>query len=101
MDYLEFIRQSFLDNDFEETLFFTADNTGWTDFNGGIQGVLQTANTHGVEGAFKALLQVQPDMPLMVMEFYPGWITHWFDAEKATRDDEGTNKIERILTMGL
>jgi hypothetical protein len=71
---LQFIRQTFLDNGLD-SLFFTSDNGFGGDGMGGtLPGVLQTANfQNNPDGLFNRLLEIQPDMPIMAMEFWSGW----------------------------
>lgn len=43
-----------------------------------VSAVLQTANfIKGAAKEFRVLKQLQPDMPLMVTEFWSGWFDHW------------------------
>jgi hypothetical protein len=72
--YLESIRSSFLNASFEDALFFTADPFGWENYDGGLRDVLQMANSLDPDVSFAALQRVQPLMPLMIVEFYPGKI---------------------------
>jgi hypothetical protein len=76
---LQVIRQSFFDNGFD-CLHFTSDNgfpgDGWEGSLEGV-GVLQTANFQWLSNDGNSLLdqlrRVQPDMPIMAMEFWAGW----------------------------
>ncbi|XP_021953754.1 beta-galactosidase-1-like protein 2 [Folsomia candida] len=88
-EYLEFIRQSFLENGLE-SLFFTSDNSFGGDGMGGtLDGILQTANFQSnPDSILSRLLEVQPDKPLMAMEFWSGWFNHWFDDSKAGSDPQ-------------
>ena len=46
----------------------------------------------------RKLMNVQPDKPMMVMEFWPGWFDHW-GYEHLKRDVTATELIERITTI--
>jgi hypothetical protein len=68
-EYLQFIEQCFLDNEFGESLIFTSDHRYGDDgFDGAVPGRLQTANTHDPDDQFVKLQSIQPDMPLIAME---------------------------------
>lgn len=71
----------FDDNDISESLYFTADGAS-SGTKGGLpeEGVLLTCNfNQDVDGNFGTLMELQPNRPLMSMEYYSGWIDHWFD----------------------
>lgn len=54
--------------------------------------VLQTANFKtGVTGELNRLKQLQPNMPLMVMEFWTGWFDHWSVDKHSGFSIEGTS----------
>ena len=38
-----------------------------------------------------ALLALQPNRPILVSEFWPGWFDHWFEPIHNTLNIEGTN----------
>ena len=40
-----------------------------------------------------ALLALQPNRPILVSEFWPGWFDHWFEPIHNTLNIEGTNLI--------
>ena len=50
----------------------------------------------------KQLFEVQPDKPMMVMEFWPGWFDHWGQRhlQRDVTPDELVQKITTILKMG-
>lgn len=79
--YLEFVYQLFEEHGYvNQTLLFTSDGVG-SGYRGTLPGkVLMTANFGGdADYNFGTLKELQPDKPLMVMEFYPGWFDHWFE----------------------
>lgn len=57
-----------------ETLLFTSDGPG-SEYRGTLPDkFLLTGNFGGdVDWNFGKLKEIQPDKPLMVMEYYPGW----------------------------
>ena len=75
---------------FNETLLYTSDGVG----DGGDSGTLLdqllfTANFGSdPERNFDGLLAIQPNKPLMAMEYYPGWFDPWFEPHH-TSDVDG------------
>jgi len=63
-----------------ESLLFTSDSPKGTQDFGSIPGVFMTANFkyEGTENMEK-LLEYQPNRPILVSEFWPGWFDHWFE----------------------
>jgi len=59
-------------------MFFTSDSpTKGYDW-GSVPGALQTANfQRNAQAEFSQLRKLQPNMPLMVTEFWSGWFDHW------------------------
>lgn len=89
---MEFIRQTFIDNGLD-CLHFTSDNYFGPGGGGGtLPGLLQTANfKEDPDKILTDLLSVQPDMPVMAMEYWTGWFTTWLEEE------QGTNPAERMI----
>ncbi len=54
-----------------------------------------------IEKNLDQLLAVQPDKPVMVMEFWPGWFDHWGHPHpgKSISPDELIERIGKILEM--
>jgi hypothetical protein len=50
-----------------------------------------------VTGNFGALEELQPNKPLMAMEFYPGWLDHWSDQHQTRDSNEFRDNYEQIL----
>ncbi|KAJ6640552.1 Beta-galactosidase-1-like protein 2 [Pseudolycoriella hygida] len=84
-EYLEFIRQTFIDNGLD-CLYFTSDNYFGPGGGGGtLPGLLQTANfKENPHSILSDLVSVQPDKPVMAMEYWTGWFTNWFEKEQGT-----------------
>lgn len=88
--YLEFIRQAFVDNDLN-CLYFTSDNYFSSGSEGSLPGLLQTANfKENPDSILTSLLNIQPDKPVMAMEYWTGWFTLWLEEE------QGTNPSKRM-----
>ncbi|UUN31071.1 beta-galactosidase family protein [Streptomyces sp. FIT100] len=68
---------------------------------GSVPGVLATANFgSGAREGFEVLRRHQPKGPLMCMEFWCGWFSHWGD-EAVVRDaDSATAALREILECG-
>lgn len=99
-EYLEFVQNLYNVHGLNESLHFTSDNGfGGSGMEGSLPGVLQTANFQvGPENLFRRLREVQPDMPLMAMEFWSGWFNHWGDASQAGTTPENFGQVlESIL----
>ncbi|XP_064097722.1 beta-galactosidase-1-like protein 2 [Macrobrachium nipponense] len=77
-EYLEAIKETLTANGFSESLYFTSDTPVKGGDSGSLPGVLMTANfnTNGEEN-LSLLKEMQPNRPLMVMEFWTGWFDHW------------------------
>ncbi|XP_018580117.1 beta-galactosidase-1-like protein 3 [Anoplophora glabripennis] len=98
-EYLEELHQLFVQNSIVE-LLVTSDSPLSHQDKGTLPGVfLQTANLGASpEKQFEKLLELQPNRPLMVMEFWIGWFDFWGN-DHATRDANTMKGIyERILT---
>lgn len=97
--YLEFLRDNMIANGFGESLFFTSDTPKSTQDLGSIPGVLMTANFNtDVEENLDLLKEMQPNRPLMVMEFWTGWFDHWLSGVHVTTSPENFADIfERIM----
>jgi beta-galactosidase len=76
-----------------DVLLFTSDGTfqKLTIANGGLDGVLRTAN-FGSKAAerFATLREFQPDGPLVCMEYWVGWFDEWRTGKHATRSAADT-----------
>eukprot|EP00058_Branchiostoma_floridae_P011717 XP_002597205.1 hypothetical protein BRAFLDRAFT_203307 [Branchiostoma floridae] len=58
-------------------LLFTSDGKGAL-ISGGIPGVLKTVNfQNNASDKLQKLKEIQPDRPMMVMEYWTGWFDHW------------------------
>ncbi|ODN01563.1 Beta-galactosidase-1-like protein 2 [Orchesella cincta] len=97
-EYLEFLLKLYVDHGFtNETLFFTSDGVGNGD-RGTLPGLLYTANFQGdVDGQFGKLKELQPDKPVMAMEYWAGWFDHWFENHHVLRPGAFVDTLDGIL----
>lgn len=77
-----------------ESLLFTSDSPKNSFDYGTTDGVLMTANfkfesTENLD----ALLALQPNRPILVSEFWPGWFDHWFEPIHNTLNIEDFTQI--------
>jgi hypothetical protein len=71
-------------------LYVTSDSPLTARDKGAIPGVLQTANFYDdAKGQLDTLLELQPDKPILVMEYWSGWFDHWFEPSHNTRPSSG------------
>jgi hypothetical protein len=50
-----------------------------------------------IEGNFGKLEEIQPNKPVMAMEFYPGWADHWTEQHHTTDPNDFRNNYEQAL----
>ncbi|RSO06372.1 glycosyl hydrolase [Streptomyces sp. WAC 06783] len=68
---------------------------------GSVPGVLATANFgSGAREAFAVLRRHQPRGPLMCMEFWCGWFSHWGEAPVVRPPEEAAEALREILECG-
>lgn len=96
--YLRQLRELMLLNGIVE-LLVSADSPTLHGDAGTLPGLLfQTANFgSSPEIEFAALRKLQPDRPIMSMEFWLGWFDHWSDTHHTRSDDDFQDVYERIL----
>lgn len=99
--YLEYLRQGMMDRGMD-VLLFTSDGPEDYMLQGGtLPGTLATLNFGSKpEQAFEKLLQVQPDKPLVCMEYWNGWFDHWGDLHHVRGYDDVKDVLNRILRIG-
>ncbi|GAA2510391.1 beta-galactosidase family protein [Streptomyces gobitricini] len=68
---------------------------------GSIPGVLATVNFgSGARAAFEVLRRHRARGPLMCMEFWCGWFTHWGDAHAARDAEDAAAALAEVLECG-
>lgn len=101
LKYLEHIQESMISRGMD-ILLFTSD--GPEDFmlqGGMVPGVLETVNFGSrTEEAFNSLKQVQPDKPLMCMEYWNGWFDHWNKPHHTRDAQDAVHVFEDMLKAG-
>ncbi|KAH0815733.1 hypothetical protein GEV33_007058 [Tenebrio molitor] len=61
--------------------------------------LLQTVNFGSdPAGSFDTLKEMQPDRPLMAMEYWPGWFDHWSESHHTVSNDTFREIYEGILS---
>nr|XP_023027774.1 beta-galactosidase-1-like protein 2 isoform X1 [Leptinotarsa decemlineata] len=96
--YLRQLRQLMINNGIVE-LLVTSDSPSLHGSIGTLPGVfLQTANfASNPEYEFRKLKRLQPNRPIMAMEFWSGWFDHWSEVHHVRSDDSFADTYERIL----
>ncbi|MGG3282156.1 beta-galactosidase [Paenibacillus solani] len=101
LKYLEYLKEGMIVRGMD-VLLFTSD--GPEDFmlqGGMIPGLLETVNFGSrAEEAFESLKQVQPDKPLMCMEYWNGWFDHWNKPHHTRDAQDAANVFEDMLNAG-
>jgi len=94
--YLRFLSNLFQSHNIRE-LLFTSDNT-WPLPNGTLPGVLATVNFNkNPADELKKLRLFQPDKPLMVAEFWPGWFDSWSEKHHTMGVNEFNAAVGTVL----
>ncbi|CAG9815746.1 unnamed protein product [Phaedon cochleariae] len=80
-------------------LLVTSDSPTLSGTSGTLPGVfLQTANFGGnPKPDFDKLKELQPNRPIMAMEFWTGWFDHWSETHHTRGDEDFYNTYELIL----
>ncbi|XP_072378093.1 beta-galactosidase-1-like protein 2 [Diabrotica undecimpunctata] len=97
--YLRELRGLFLNNGIVE-LLVTSDSPSQHGDRGTLPGIfLQTANFNfDPKFEFGSLQKLQPNRPVMAMEFWTGWFDHWSEEHHVTDRQMYTTVVEQILT---
>eukprot|EP00095_Tigriopus_kingsejongensis_P008001 maker-scaffold269_size230758-snap-gene-1.34 protein:Tk08001 transcript:maker-scaffold269_size230758-snap-gene-1.34-mRNA-1 annotation:"hypothetical protein DAPPUDRAFT_58801" len=91
--HLKFLKTT-LENEGIESLLFTSDSPALTSDYGNVDNVFMTANFKFDSIAnLDRLLELQPDKPVFVTEYWPGWFDHWFEQVHNTLNLEDFTKI--------
>lgn len=101
-DYLRKLKQIF-ESHGADVLFFTSDDAApWVVDGGSLPEIFKTVNFGSkAKEKFAVLRDIQPDKPLMCMEFWSGWFDHWGpDKSSGKQDTDQTADIEYIISSG-
>lgn len=93
-----YLKEVFESNDID-SLIFTSDNS-WNGFRGTPPGVLLTVNFQTEpEENLETLREIQPDKPLMVMEFWSGWYDYWFGEHNIIPAKRNKSSIKELTII--
>lgn len=101
LQYLTYLKHAMIDRGMD-VLLFTSDGPENFMLQGGmIPGILETVNFGSrAEEAFSKLKEVQPDKPLMCMEYWNGWFDHWNKPHHTRDAQEAADVFEAMLKAG-
>ncbi|KAL9963398.1 hypothetical protein ACROYT_G026908 [Oculina patagonica] len=101
-EYMAFLKTLMINEGISE-LLFTSDGIQQMEatYYPELPGVLKTANFQSNETVYlNRLRQLQPDKPLMVAEFWPGWFDHWGEQHHKMEVKKVAQRVSNILRMG-
>lgn len=82
-------------------LFTSDDSSEYTLRGGSVPGLLRTVNFGSrATQAFDRLRKIQPQGPLMCMEFWIGWFDHWGGGHHVRPADDAAAALEEVLQCG-
>ncbi|XP_061576198.1 beta-galactosidase-1-like protein 2 [Cololabis saira] len=98
--YMTFIQNCLQSRGINE-LLLTSDN--WEGLRyGGVEGALKTINLQRLTfGAIQHLADMQPQKPLMVMEYWSGWFDVWGDYHHVFHAEDMLAVVSEILERGV
>nr|CAD7456009.1 unnamed protein product [Timema tahoe] len=95
-EYLTFIYNLMKLNGLNNSLIYTSDSAYNT--RGSLDGVLRTINFQkNPEDQLNHLKELQPNLPLWVMEYWSGWYDAWFGSHTAVNTNLYTTNLETII----
>jgi len=100
-EYMAHLRDVMLKEGVTE-LMFTSDNLWKMEQKKyELPGVMKTANLQKDEvDSLNRLGKLQPDRPLMLAEFWPGWFDNWGDGHHKMDLEKTTTRISNVLKAG-
>ncbi|XP_076748475.1 beta-galactosidase-1-like protein 2 isoform X1 [Maylandia zebra] len=98
--YMPFIKNCLQSRGIKE-LLMTSDN--WEGLRcGGVEGALKTINLQRLSfGAIQHLADIQPQKPLMVMEYWSGWFDVWGEHHHVFHAEDMLAVVSEILDRGV
>ncbi|XP_073706961.1 beta-galactosidase-1-like protein 2 [Garra rufa] len=98
--YLPFVKEALLSRGVSEFLV-TSDNHDGLQL-GVVDGVLQTVNLQKLTfGDVQHLAEMQPQKPLMVMEYWSGWFDVWGEPHHVFPAEEMISIVRELLDRGI
>ncbi|XP_076850256.1 beta-galactosidase-1-like protein 2 isoform X6 [Brachyhypopomus gauderio] len=98
--YLTFIKEALLSRGVTE-LLLTSDNRAGLKC-GGVEGVLQAINLQKLSyGAMQYLADMQPQKPLLVMEYWCGWFDVWGKPHHVFSAQDMIAEVKELLDRGI
>ncbi|XP_030622397.1 beta-galactosidase-1-like protein 2 [Chanos chanos] len=98
--YLTFIREALLSRGITE-LLFTSDNREGLKC-GGVDGALQTINFQKTSyTAIQYLANLQPQKPVLVMEYWTGWFDVWGEPHHVYPAQDMVGVVKGLLEQGM
>ncbi|XP_032676709.1 beta-galactosidase isoform X2 [Odontomachus brunneus] len=103
-EYLDILKNIFLDKIQNKALLYTTDGTSESMLRcGSIPGVYATVDFGSdinVTKAFESMRAIQPQGPLVNSEYYPGWLTHWGESFQRVKTNAVVKTLNDMLKMG-
>uniref|UniRef100_A0A4W5PRP5 Beta-galactosidase n=1 Tax=Hucho hucho TaxID=62062 RepID=A0A4W5PRP5_9TELE len=98
--YMPFIKEALLSRGINE-LLLTSDNREGLKC-GGVDGVLKTVNLQRLAyGTIQYLAYMQPQKPLLVMEYWSGWFDVWSESHHVFPAEDMLAVVTQILEPGV
>lgn len=99
--YLMHIEQIYRDNGIEVPLFTSDGNCNYMLSGGTLPHIYKTLNFgSNAVNAFKALDEMQPNMPKTCMEFWCGWFDHWGEIHHKRNPLQVEKEIANLINTG-
>uniref|UniRef100_A0A4W4GY84 Beta-galactosidase n=1 Tax=Electrophorus electricus TaxID=8005 RepID=A0A4W4GY84_ELEEL len=98
--YLTFVKEALMSRGVTE-LLLTSDNRDGLKC-GGVEGVLQTINLQKLSyGAIQYLADMQPQKPLLVMEYWCGWFDVWGEPHHIFSAQDMIAAVKELMDRGI
>ncbi|KAF3847952.1 hypothetical protein F7725_020980 [Dissostichus mawsoni] len=98
--YMPFVRNCLQSRGIKE-LLLTSDNWEGLSYEG-MEGVLKTINLQRLSfGAIQHLAEMQPQKPLMVMEYWSGWFDVWGEHHHVFHAEDMLAVVSELLERGV